>query len=119
MERHPQLNALEGLQLALRHVNRNSPAVLTYKSFRILLCLYNASERGVVFNKRQIMERLQRLESMDSWSATYQLLRLLVIRGYIEQDGQGFGAIIRPSLAGKNYVKAVERYLRNIRWADY
>lgn len=118
MERHAQLNAIEGLQLALRHVNRISPSVLTYKSFRILLCLYNGVERGRGFNKRTLMERLQLLESMDSWGATYQLLRLLVLRGYIEQDGQGFGAIIRPSLAGKNYVRAVERYLRNLRWAE-
>jgi hypothetical protein len=118
MARHPHLAAIEGVHQAIRVVNRTQRGTMTFKSFRVLLALYNASERGIEFNKNQLMKRLVAMDNVQTSGSAYQLLRLLVLRGYIQQDGQGMGAVIRPSLAGKNYVRGVERYLRNLRWAD-
>lgn len=119
MIRQPHLNTIEGLAAAIRATNKTAPALLTYKGLRVLVALYNACEAGKVMQRVDLIRRLQALGNVTTVGATCQHIRDLRIKGYIEQDGDGPGMIIRPSLAGRNYIKAVERYLRNIRWAEY
>jgi len=118
-DRHPQLRAIDGLPLAIRAANKGCESHLTHIGFRVLVSLYSAVESGQKITKTGLMMRLDRLGNTANKAMTYRLIWRLIKAGWIEQEGPGMGTPIRPSLAGTNYVRAVERYLRNIRWSDY
>jgi predicted transcriptional regulator len=118
MERHPHLNGIEGMAMAIRAVNKRFPKHLTYKGFRILVSLYHATERGQVISRRQLLERLVSTANVDSYTKTERMLQSLKASGYLEYDRYGVSSVITITVAGRNYIRSVETYLRNIRWRD-
>lgn len=115
MERRYQLNTILGLRLAIRAVNKVSPSILTDKGLRMLIGLEMLCNRGKPVSRRRLIDWLYKVNAVETDSGAYFMLRRLVEKGYIEQDGKGWGAEIRVSLSGMNYIKAIERYLRQMR----
>lgn len=119
MDKHPHLRALEGGAAAIRAANKTSPYQFGARSFAMLLSVYNASERGGKITKSGLMDRMGALGNLASRGAAYRMLMRLIEAGMIEEERRGWATPIKPSLAGTNYVRAVERYLRNMKWGDY
>jgi hypothetical protein len=118
MSRQPYLKAIEGTQAAIRAANKAVPVGMTTKSFRLFISLYNAHEKGQALTKDGVIKRAFALGNADSRGQGYQCVWWLIKKGFIEAEGAGWGAKLTPSLQGRNYVRAVERYLRNLRMND-
>lgn len=119
MARRNHLVAFECLGMALRAANRTSDHQFSLQSFRMLVALYNASERGKVLTKNGLIERMDAMANIRQMNAGYVMLHRLIVKGMIECSGQGRKAIVFPTLAGRNYIKAVERYLKNLKPGSY
>lgn len=103
------------MNLAIYAVNNATNAHMTDKGLRVLIGLETLAMRGKPVNRRQLMKWLFRVHAVSTEQGAYFMLRRLVEAGYMEQDGQGYGAEIRLSLMGRNYIKWVERYLKQMR----
>lgn len=115
MDRRYQLNTILGLPLAIKAINKVSPHQLTEKELRVLIGLQTLCIRGAPVNRMILFKWLHKVRAIESDQGIYFMFRRIVHKGYIEQDGQGYGAEVRLSLSGRNYISAIERYLRQMR----
>jgi len=114
-----RLRVIECLPTALRACNKRSSYQFTIRSFAVLVSLYNACENGQTMTRSALVERLFRMANIDNKQAGFLMVWRLMDRGIIETVGQGRGSIVSPTMEGRNYVRAVERYLRNLRPGSY
>lgn len=116
MGRSPHLNTVEGLQRGIKVANKSAPERLELPSVRVLIALYNASEEGRTMTRNDLLLRLDGLGNSHTMAGTYTIIYRLIARGYISLSVKGRTGIVSLTLAGRNYVKAVERAIKRIRW---
>lgn len=116
MGRSPHLNALEGMRIAIRKANKVNPHMVTVKTFPILLALYNASSEGKVLTRTDLTNRLIAMGNYDGRAAIWVTQWRMRENGYISWEEKSYGARVSLTVSGVNYVRAVERAIRRIRW---
>jgi len=116
MGRSPHLNALEAMQKAVFVANKTASHRITVRGFRILLALYNASSEGKALTRNGLVDRLDSMGNTPGRGAALVATWRLREQGYLVWEEKSYGAVVTLTMSGVNYVKAVERAIRRIRW---